>query len=96
MDNFTKHVSKKYEIKALAQAVHLTEIPPEYKDLPVIARGPLAGSTQLVPACSDFLAWGSAACPPEDITNQAIATRAKHGATPDFHRSYMLTSCSKD
>lgn len=36
---FKDQVEAKYEVKALAQAVHLTEIPEEYKDLPVIARG---------------------------------------------------------
>jgi hypothetical protein len=36
---FISQVAAKYEVKALAQAVHLSEIPPEYKDYPVIARG---------------------------------------------------------
>lgn len=37
--SFFSKVTAKYEVTALAQAVHLTEIPAEYKDMPVIARG---------------------------------------------------------
>ena len=36
---FRTLVERRYEVKALAKAVQLSEIPAEYKDLPVIARG---------------------------------------------------------
>jgi len=36
---FRAQVEKKYEVKALSKAVQISEIPAEYKDLPVIARG---------------------------------------------------------
>ena len=39
--SFVHAIRKKYrvEVKALAQAVHISEIPKEYKHLPIIARG---------------------------------------------------------
>jgi hypothetical protein len=36
---FNTLVKTRYEVKALAKAVQISEIPAEYKDLPVIARG---------------------------------------------------------
>lgn len=36
---FRNKITQKYKIEAMTRAVHLNEIPPEYKDLPVIARG---------------------------------------------------------